>query len=50
MVFMQKELSVRTCKLPSVFSCLRAIVMAASSALLIVCLSDCVIISMCMIL
>ena len=38
-VFMQKELSVRIERCSSVFSVLRAVVMAASSARLIVCLS-----------
>ncbi len=37
-VFMQNELSVSILRWPSVFSLLRARVMAASSALLIVCL------------
>ena len=44
---MQNELSVRMLIRPSVFSCLSATAMAASSALLIVCRSDCDLISMC---
>jgi len=38
---MQNELSVSILRFPSVFYCLKANVMAASSALLIVCLSIC---------
>jgi hypothetical protein len=44
---MQNELYVRMLRCPSVFSVLRAVVMAASSALLIVCLYFWDLISMC---
>ena len=44
---MQNELSVRMLMWSSVFSCLSATAMAASSALLIVCLSGCDLMSMC---
>ena len=44
---MQNELFVRMCKWSYVFSCLSATVMAAISALFIVCLFDCDLISMC---
>jgi hypothetical protein len=44
---MQNELSVRILRCPYVFSFLRAVVMAASSALLILCLSFWDLISMC---
>ena len=43
---MQNELSVRMLIWSSVFSCLSATAMAANSALLIVCLSGCDLISM----
>ena len=44
---MQNELSVRMLTWFSVFSCLSATAMAASSAMLIVCLSGCDLMSMC---
>ena len=46
---MQNELSVRMYRCSSVFSILRAVVMAASSTLLIVCLSFWYLISMCVV-
>ena len=46
-MFIQNELSVRIERCSSVFSVLRAVVMAVSSALLIVCLSFWDLISMC---
>ena len=46
---MQNELSVRMLMCCSVFSCWSATTMAASSALLIVCLSGCDLMSMCLI-
>ena len=46
-MFMQDELSVRMLIWSSVFSCLSATAMAASSALLIVCRSGCDLMSMC---
>ena len=44
---LQNELSVSILRCSSIFSILRANVMAASSALLIVCLSFCDLMSMC---
>ncbi len=44
---MQNELSVRMLMWSSVFSCLSATAMAVNSALLIVCLSGCDLMSMC---
>ena len=44
---MQNELSVRILTWSSVFSCLSATTMAASSALFIACLSACDLMSMC---
>ena len=44
---MQNELSVRMLIWSSMFSCLSATAMAANSALLIVCLSGCDLMSMC---
>ena len=44
---MQNELSVRMLMWSSVFSCLSATAMVANSALLIVCLSGCDLMSMC---
>ena len=44
---MQNEMSVRMLIWSSVFSCLSATAMADSSALLIVCLSGCDLMSMC---
>ena len=44
---MQNELFVRLLILSSVFSCLSAIAMAASSAMLVVCRSGCDLMSMC---
>ncbi len=46
---MQNEMSVRMLMWCSVFSCLSATTMAASYALLIVCLSGCDLMSMCVI-
>ena len=46
-MFMQNELSVRIFRCHSVFSALSAVAMAASSALLMVCLSFWDLISMC---
>ena len=44
---MQNELPLSILRCPSVFSCLRAIVMAASSAKLIACLYVCDLMSIC---
>ncbi len=44
---MQNELSVKMLMWSDVFSCLSATTMAASSAMLIVCLSGCDLMSMC---
>ena len=46
---MQNEMSFRMLIWSSVFSCLSAITMAASYAMLIVCLSGCDLMSMCVI-
>ena len=47
---MQNELSLSILRCPSVFSCVRATVMAASSARLIVCLSICDLMLICVML